>query len=114
MIKLSLLLGLVACHFIGDFLLQTEWEATNKWHSWTALLSHTACYSLGFFYFGPVFQLITFACHTLTDYITSRWNHYAAEEAKATGRWHEFFAGVGFDQSLHYAQLFVTAYYLLR
>lgn len=78
-----------------------------------------------------LFLLITFVFHTLTDYYTSRLNkkllpasynmilkinvnekpktfwHYPQGQ-----NFHNFFVGVGFDQVLHYFQLFIT-YYLL-
>lgn len=107
-------LALVAAHFVGDFLLQTEWEATEKWHDFDALSQHTVTYAVLFIFWGVPFVLITLVAHTLTDYFTSKINHRLAESAKTSGKWHNFFAMIGFDQTLHYAQLFVTAYYLLR
>ena len=52
---------------------------------------------------------ITFVCHTITDYFTSRLN----SKLWAKGDVHNFFVSVGFDQVLHYVQLFLT-YQLLK
>ena len=59
-----------------------------------------------------LFIPITFVCHWLTDYFTSKVNTGLAIEAKRTTKWHDFFVNVGFDQLLHYIQLFLTYYYL--
>ncbi len=71
-----------------------------------------------------LFSLITFIAHTVTDYFTSRLNtkllpkreshplypeYFREEKGK---NFHNFFVGVGGDQVLHYAQLFITYYYL--
>ena len=50
------------------------------------------------------FPLITFITHTITDYFTSRLN----SRLWAKGDVHNFFVSVGFDQVLHYVQLFLT------
>jgi fatty acid desaturase len=36
--------GLLIAHLLGDWLLQTEWQAQNKRTNWLALLSHVAVY----------------------------------------------------------------------
>ena len=35
---------LLVAHVLGDWLLQTEWQAVNKGRSWKALLAHVAVY----------------------------------------------------------------------
>lgn len=35
---------LIVAHLAGDWLLQTEWMATEKRYNWRALLSHVAAY----------------------------------------------------------------------
>lgn len=131
-ITLGEILIILLIHWYADFVLQTDFQAKNKSKSLKALLSHTIVYSLftGFCYFmwfptsfhlpnitqcDPgylniiLFTLITFGCHTITDYITSRLNTYLWNK----GDVHNFFVSVGFDQYLHYLQLFIT-YSLLR
>jgi hypothetical protein len=120
-----LILGMLFIHWFADFVMQTDWQATNKSKNWKALLSHTYIYSMWFFCgmavlgnlildlnlslkFGISFFAITFIMHTITDYFTSRLNTKLWNNKKV----HNFFVSVGFDQWLHYAQLFGT-YYLL-
>jgi hypothetical protein len=117
-------------HWIADFVLQTDKEAKGKSKNWSDLLSHTVTYSFVWFIVGIVymffniiwedgymeqngtllincmvyFPLITFITHTTTDYFTSRLN----SRLWAKGDVHNFFVSVGFDQVLHYVQLFLT------
>jgi hypothetical protein len=37
---------LVIAHVVGDWLLQTEWQATNKATNWRALLAHVTVYHI--------------------------------------------------------------------
>jgi Protein of unknown function (DUF3307) len=39
-------LVLLAGHLLGDWLAQTDWQATNKTRSWAALATHVASYHL--------------------------------------------------------------------
>lgn len=132
MISINLILAMLFCHWLSDFVAQTEWQATNKSKNNLALLAHTITYTLvmagtliplglAYLMFGlgereellfntnPMwFFPITFVCHTVTDYVTSRINANLWKEKKI----HEFFVSVGFDQFLHFSQLFLT-YWLL-
>jgi len=119
---------MIALHWWADFVLQKDEWAKNKSKSWTALLKHTGTYSLVWLmwtlgwlsyqhqmhedvdlmllWFAP----ITFVVHTATDAVTSR----ITSKLYAEGRVHDFFVVVGFDQVLHYAQLFLTYAMLTR
>lgn len=122
-------------HWIGDFVLQTDKQAKGKSKNWTDLINHTLTYSilwglLGSIYFWSnadftniggstedlfarciiVFPFITFVSHTITDYFTSRLN----SKLWAKGDTHNFFVSIGFDQLLHYAQLFLTYWWLFK
>jgi len=126
MITLTEIFAIIIIHWIADFVLQTDKMAKGKSKNWIDLLSHTLTYS-GFwlfigsvywFTFNPaykfqtpvlIFVLITFIAHTITDYFTSRLNSILWVKGKT----HYFFVSVGFDQILHYIQLFLT-YYLLK
>jgi hypothetical protein len=122
------ILTILLIHWFADFVMQTDWQAKNKSKSWKPLLAHTGTYSLVWLMIGGpifyatsslsffdsfavvfVFTMITFALHTITDFITSRIN----SRLWAEGKVHNFFVSVGFDQVLHYAQLFLT-YELLK
>lgn len=126
MIPLLIVLVILFWHWIADFILQTDWEAQNKSKEWKPLLSHTIKYSLVWFF--PMFFIfalnliseidviiktfsfmgITFICHTITDYFTSRLNTKLWNNKEV----HYFFVSIGFDQFLHFTQLLLT-YYLL-
>ena len=121
---------IIFIHWIADFVLQTDWQAQNKSKSNFALLSHTSNYSLVWLLpmclvFGKMkegattewiiwstfyFSMITFVVHTITDYFTSRLNSKLWSASKV----HYFFVSVGFDQVLHYGQLFLTYYFLIN
>ena len=115
--------AIIVIHWIADFLLQTDKMAQGKSKNWKDLLDHTSLYStvtgLVIFillpYEGAVtigkylsFVGVTFIAHTIQDYFTSRLNAKLWEEKKV----HWFFVSIGFDQVLHYGQLFLT-YHLL-
>ena len=112
---LGLILFLLFIHWFCDFVLQTHKMAVNKSSSFKWLVLHTLVYSSVFFlmllcshkskiYDVFIFSLITFFFHTITDFITSKVNKYFWEQ----GDTHNFFVSVGFDQLLHYIQIFVT------
>lgn len=110
--------SILTIHWIADFVLQTDKQAKGKSKNWSELLSHTVIYSLCWWIIAPflphwydagIFVFITFVLHTITDYFTSRLN----SKLWADGKIHYFFVSIGFDQILHYVQLF-TAYYLLK
>ncbi len=128
---MRLLLILLTAHFIGDFLLQTDWMAINKSKSWIALTQHVSVYAMTFYAltWDWRFAAITFVTHFVTDAGTSRitsrlwfielmdtkipsgegWNHYARV---LPGRRHWFFVAIGADQLIHAWTLGLTAYYL--
>lgn len=111
-----LVLGIILIHWFADFVLQTHWQATNKSKNNQALTFHVLTYSFvwfgvsGFYYIATgnpwmlLFAPITFCFHWVTDYYTSRLNSCLYEK----GDIHNFFVSVGFDQVLHYTQLFLT------
>ena len=110
------ILILVFIHFIADFVCQTDNQAKNKSHDNNALLAHVFTYTgVSMILWGftlvsfsllqiVVFAAITFMFHILTDFFTSRLNAYLWKKNMI----HEFFVSVGFDQFLHYCQLFLT------
>lgn len=101
---LTIPLSLLVVHFVADFMLQTDWQAQNKSKNNVALLRHTLVYALCFYPLGVTFVLVTFATHTLTDYITSRIN----SKLWAAKKVHYFFVGVGADQLIHFGTLALT------
>lgn len=109
-------------HWVGDFVLQTDYQAKNKSKDSVVLTEHVLCYTLvwlfvlliynsGVFTWESLFfVLITFVTHYITDYFTSRLNTHLWNKRNV----HNFFVSVGFDQFLHYLQLFLTFKYLFN
>jgi hypothetical protein len=115
-------------------MLQTEEMAVNKSKSWKALLKHTYTYAIVWVFascilFGWVapthtanwyvimsliFGYTTFILHTITDYITSRITSKLFADKIYYRPFPRMgaFAVIGFDQVLHYAQLFLTFHIL--
>lgn len=126
-INIYVVVTILVLHFLGDFVLQTDQQATNKSKSMYWLFSHTSSYTIFWFWvillfltftgynstnaiiLATKFSFITFVAHTITDYFTSRLN----AKLWAKKDMHYFFVSVGFDQVLHYVQLILTVKYLL-
>lgn len=121
MISVLSVLVILAIHYVGDFIFQTEWQARNKSKNNAALTSHVGTYTMTWivpmlimfstsahvltaFFLAILFAGITFVCHWTTDYFTSRIN----AKLWAKGNTHGFFVSLGFDQLLHFTQLLLT------
>ena len=127
------ILVLIISHWIADFLTQTRWQADNKSSNNLALASHVGTYTVTLFIIFSLscivlwhsvatnqiedlgfdsnilwFFPITFVLHFITDYITSRVTSYFYR----TKQIKNFFSVIGFDQILHYVQLFLTYHFL--
>lgn len=125
---INILLFLIFIHWVADFFCQTEKMATNKsknnfWlsaHIFTYTTITVACWLLLFFMTSwLVLPWVTcmhmfiyiFLMHWITDYITSR----ITSSLYAKQDYHNFFVVIGFDQVLHYIQLFyVYKYFILN
>lgn len=112
-------LGFLLTHWVGDFVLQSNYVATNKHRSNWILLQHVAIYSVMWFvilwlftggWAQPVFEftLITFISHYVIDWFTSRFNHKLSVVGRRDDNYHNLFVSIGFDQLLHIFQLGVT------
>jgi hypothetical protein len=110
----KLFIFILLIHFLADFALQTDEQAKGKSTYVKWLLYHVGVYSIiwlmaSWFYFGDfgraiLFSSITFVAHYITDYITSR----IGKPFWDKGDYHNGFVVVGFDQILHYLQLYYT------
>ena len=121
---MTVALFIVVIHFIADFIFQAEEWATNKSKSNFALFKHVTAYTIiwsvsGLFIFSDPFKyltflLVTFVAHFTTDYFTSRIvsRKFANNEYGSPIPNFGAFTVIGFDQVLHYGQLFLT-YHLL-
>lgn len=133
---LTIIFTIIIVHWIADFVFQAEDWAINKSKNIGSLVMHTATYSAmwfipaGFLFSFPcnvsifeicvdvpkvfAFVTVTFVAHTITDYFTSKIvskrfaDNYYGSPIPNFGA----FTIIGFDQILHYVQLFLT-YHLL-
>lgn len=134
MIEIYEVLFLLIIHYISDFIFQDHKWGENKSKNNTFLIKHTITYSMVFFmlilplvsFYHPelsnyiiliksiYFSLISFTFHTIIDYITSRVVSYKIRK-KQFGTSipnRGVFSVIGFDQVLHYIQIFITYNYL--
>ena len=114
---MSSFLIIIIIHFLADFALQTNHQAQNKSAGWDwfniALLRHVTSYSLVWAVVilamsTPLvalgFTLVTFICHYITDWFTSRISKPLFDDKN----YHDGFVVVGADQVAHYVQLYYT------
>lgn len=112
MITLSTVILIVMTHFLADFGLQTHEQATGKSSNEKQLMWHVAVYS-GVWLFmsyclfqnaflSIIFAVITYICHYITDYFSSRIGKPYWEKKDL----HNGFVIIGADQVLHMIQLF--------
>ena len=117
MISLYTVSTVLIVHWIFDFFLQTNWQATNKSKNNYALAQHVKVYSIGLLLLGFLnlnmfdhtwmmigFVAVNAVAHFFVDYVTSR----ASSSLYAKGELHDFFVTVGFDQLLHYLTILGT------
>ena len=131
-------LYIIIIHWIADFVFQAEDWANNKSRSNSSLFTHVLIYTViwmipaGFLFDSNceysivgkcintpnlfVFLMITFIAHFITDYFTSRIVKRKFENKEYGSPIPNFgaFTVIGFDQVLHYTQLFLTYYYLAK
>lgn len=121
MISIASVLFLLFVHWAADFVAQNSWMAQEKSKNNLALLAHVSVYS-GIFYWALLisavfidlsfwsiclFIVITFVCHFITDYFTSRLNTYLWNKKDI----HHFFVSIGADQWAHACQLILTYHF---
>lgn len=114
-------------HWFADFVMQDGEWAVKKSKEFIQLTNHTITYTLCWLpfliflrlYYNDlydkiwIFLPITFISHTITDYYTSRYTSKQYEKGNfgtSIPRGFDFFVMIGFDQFLHYLQLFLTFY----
>lgn len=116
---------LILVHWVADFVLQTREMGENKSKDNFWLTAHVTIYSLTTIVTWYLFFLLIkvpitmhsislsfisiFIMHWITDYITSRMTSKFATNQK----WYGFFTTIGFDQVLHYTQLFIVYTYII-
>lgn len=125
--NLTVIFTIIIMHFIADFIFQDEVWALGKSKKLAPLLKHTSVYSIMwiipmfFLFWGEVhptmiFVGVTFIAHTITDYFTSRVVSKRFDKKHFGSPIPNFgaFTIIGFDQVLHYVQLFLTYYILTK
>jgi len=115
----------VVCHLAGDFLLQTDWQATNKRGGLSgdrvarrALFSHVAVYTLVFIpavawiaseksALALALLAVIFVPHLVQDdgRLVTGWNHAVKHAALPPGE----AVSIAVDQTFHVVFLFGTA-----
>lgn len=73
---MEMLIYLILCHLIGDYLFQTDFIAKTKGSNWYHMFVHCGLYIAPFaFFFGITWQLsILFATHMIIDPLKARYN----------------------------------------
>ena len=94
------ILVLLLAHFVGDFLLQTDWQATHKSRNWRALGAHGLTYTLVLAVLmlcgaSPWWVAVNGLAHVATAAGTSRISAYCWTH----GQRHRFFVVIGADQT---------------
>lgn len=76
MTTFQLLVTLVMCHLVGDYVFQSNFIATTKGENWYHLFVHCALYTLPFLIvFGFTWHAITiFMIHLYVDPLKARYN----------------------------------------
>jgi len=117
----DLFLLVFAGHMLGDFVTQTDWQATNKEASWRADLGHVLAYHLTMAVLVlPVwhdwraawFLAISAGTHALVD---RRWPTRLVLRSTGSKDFATVFWGViATDQALHLSILAISFYWLSR
>lgn len=61
----------ILAHLVGDYILQSDWMATEKTEQSFAAAIHALTYSLPFLFFSPSWQAIAFIA--ATHFVIDRW-----------------------------------------
>ncbi len=108
--NIYLIIYLLFCHWLADFVLQSHHQATNKSKSNKVLAFHCYIYggTLGIMTLNPLFGLFNGLIHFPVDYVTSRVNARLWEKKDI----HNFFVSIGFDQLIHFVTIILLWNYL--
>jgi len=116
--------GLLVAHVIGDWLLQTEWQALNKARHWGALLAHVTVYHiivlvvlLLVFDLNPALVVVVVAGLALFHALLDRrdfTNWYMRATRMVVHQDPPLWLRMAVDQSLHVVSLAAAALILTR
>ena len=73
---MEIILKIILCHLVGDYVLQCDFIATTKGKNWYHLLVHCFLYIIPFYIvFGYNWKLlIILITHIIIDPLKARWN----------------------------------------
>lgn len=93
-------------HYVGDFLLQTDWMALNKSHNMMALSCHCMFYAIPFLVLNPEYALLMGLLHFPVDFVTSKicFHLYSLNKRGL------FFKVIGLDQAIHLTVLLTVLF----
>lgn len=104
MIEYGVIVSLLFCHLLADFICQSDEMAIKKSDSMLYLSLHSLIYALFFIIYGIYFALVTFVLHWCVDFVASRINKVLWEQQER----HWFFVVIGIDQFIHIVGLLLT------
>lgn len=117
----SLLALVLAGHFVGDWVLQSDWQAANKTTNWWAMLGHVFWYHVAMFiaisvipswytWQAGVLVGVSWVTHMVID---RRWPTRLILRVTFSPNFSEVFWGViAADQAIHLSILCLLVYYL--
>jgi hypothetical protein len=94
-------LYLIAAHYVGDFMLQTRWQAEAKLYYWRVRVRHVLAYSLPFvvllvYMHPPLWKAVAF-------YVLLCGAHFGTDSRRFTSTVGDRFAWVGMSDAQHEA-----------
>ena len=107
---ITVILLLVWAHFVGDFILQSDYLALNKSKNNLVLLWHVSLYMTPFLALTLLLPItwawlfLNWTLHLCTDYVSSR----ITRRFSQMGKEHWFFTTIGADQAIHLTCLTLT------
>jgi len=98
------------CHAIGDYVLQSDWCATEKTKRSIAALVHVLTYMLPFLFLRP--SLLALFVITSTHFVIDRWRlaRYVVWAKNFIGPWHQVARGVYRSSNPPWSECVATGY----
>lgn len=121
MTPVGLIIFVLFCHFMADFVMQSHEMSTKKSKSFLWLSYHIFIYSLGILFLGIFIEffsdpklfiywwIVNVLSHYIIDFFTSKLTMYLWKKKET----HWFFVTIGFDQLLHTIILIYTTFYFI-
>lgn len=112
MINYKIVIWLLFCHWVADFVCQSDYVAQNKSKNNIVLTIHCFIYGIivglgaliAHCKYAGAFYLLNALIHFPVDYVTSRINSKLWADKKV----HWFFVSIGFDQWIHFVTIILV------